>query len=87
VHPFVVIDGFGDGKDYVFRLRPDTCMFSTNVIRRSAGDMDDALFDVAYGTQLLGVFNPDDDEEFSGQLVINGFPVNINEDNYVVVNG
>jgi hypothetical protein len=88
VHPFVVIDGFGDGRDYVFRLRPDTCMFSNNVIRRAGGEMDDALFDIAYSAQLLGVFDDGSDEdEFSGQLVINGFPVTINEDNNVVING
>lgn len=56
IHPFVVVDGFGDGIDYVFRLRPDSCMFSDKVVRRAGGDMDDTAFDISYSTQVLGYF-------------------------------
>lgn len=56
VLPFVVVDGFGDGQDYLMRLRPDTCLWSSATCKRAANDMDDAHFDVRYGAQVLGVF-------------------------------
>lgn len=56
VLPFVVVDGFGDGQDYLMRLRSDTCLWSSAACRRAANDMDDAHFDVRYGAQVLGVF-------------------------------
>lgn len=86
MHPFVVIDGFGDGKDYVFKLRPDAAMWTSSACKRAGGDMDDALFDVSYETQVLGVFEADL-EMFSGQLVNNGEDIVINEDNNATVNG
>ena len=56
VHPFVVVQGFGDGYDYLFRLRADSCIWSSAAVRRAASEMDDAHFDVFYRTQTLGVF-------------------------------
>jgi hypothetical protein len=56
VLPFVVVGGFGDGHDYVFKLRPDSCMWSTNVCKRASGETDDTAFDISYRTQVMGVF-------------------------------
>jgi hypothetical protein len=56
VHTFVVTDGFGDGKDYVFKLRADASTWSQKTCKRAGGEMDDALFDVRYEAQVLGVF-------------------------------
>lgn len=53
VYPFVVVDGFGDGFDYLFRLRPEGAMWTTNVCARAGGDMDDALFDIQYHAQQI----------------------------------
>lgn len=85
IHPFVVIDGFGDGKDYVFKLRPDACTWSSKACKRAGGELDDVSFDISYEAQVLGVLEADV-ELFSGQLVINGFDVVINEDNNATVN-
>jgi len=55
VHPFVVRAGFGDGKDYVFKLRADACTWSSKTCKRAGGETDDALFDIVYNAQVLGV--------------------------------
>ena len=85
VHPFVVVDGFGDGHDYVCKLRPDSSMWSTSACKRAGGEMDDALFDVSYNTQVLGVFDESGEDE-SFRLVVNGFASENNEFP-MVVNG
>jgi hypothetical protein len=54
VYPFIVIDGFGDGFDYAFRLRPEGAMWTTEACVRAGGDMDDALFDIHYRAFQLG---------------------------------
>ena len=56
VLPFVVLDGFDDGFNYLFKLRPSGCMWDLTSCKRNGGETDHALFDVHYRVQQLAAF-------------------------------
>lgn len=56
VIPFAVINGFDDGFRYLFKLRPQGCMWDLNACTRVGGEIDHAIFNVNYRVQQLGTF-------------------------------
>jgi len=57
VLPFAVLDGFDDGFNYLFKLRPDGCLWDLTNCKRAGGEIDHALFDVGYRVQQLATFS------------------------------
>lgn len=55
-HPFVVMNGWGDGRDEVFFLTPDGACWSKGRARRAGGARDDAHYHVEYETLVAGAF-------------------------------
>jgi hypothetical protein len=55
-HPFVVLDGWGDGRDEVFFLTPDGACWSKGRAKRAGGARDDAHYHVEYETLVAGAF-------------------------------
>lgn len=57
VIPFAVINGFDDGLRYLFKLRPQGCVWDLKACTRVGGEMDHAIFNVNYRVQQLGTFS------------------------------
>ena len=51
-HPFVIVDGWGDGRTELFYLRPSSCWWKPT---RVGGAMDDALFHIPFSALVAGV--------------------------------
>jgi len=54
--PFVVLDGWGEGRDEVFYLTPDGAAWSKGRAKRAGGPRDDAQYHVEYEALVAGAF-------------------------------
>lgn len=55
-HPFVVQNGWSDGRDEVFFLTPDGACWSRGRAKRAGGPRDDAQYHVEYEALVAGAF-------------------------------